>query len=67
MTGRWISQTGARRVVVEGRLIPNGGPCTVMFISAPGGWVLHPFGLDLGAVGLTLADARVIANGLRAT
>lgn len=25
----WVSQTGARRVVVEGRLIPAGGVCTV--------------------------------------
>ena len=66
MTGPWISQTDARRVVVEGRLIPAGGACTVMFITAPGGWVLHPFGLNLGAVGLTWADAKVISDGLRA-
>lgn len=67
MTGdEWVSQTGPRRIVVRGWLIPAGGVCTVMFLQAAHGWVLHPFGLDQGAVGLTRADGLVIAEGLSA-
>ena len=66
MTGPWTYQTDPRRIVVVGWLIPSGGPCTVLFLQAAHGWVLHPFGLDLGAVGLTRADGLLIAEGLSA-
>lgn len=66
MTDQWISQTGPRRIAVVGWLIPSGGPCTVLLLQADFGWVLHPFGLDLGAVGLTRADGLAIAEGLSA-
>lgn len=64
MTG---PQSDRHRVVVVGHLHPTGGDCTVMFERVADGWLLHLFGIVRGSVRLTLADARVIANGLRAT
>lgn len=62
----WISQTGPRRIAVEGHLYPSGGRCTVLFIEDGASWVLHPFGLDQGAVRLSGAEVRKLAEGLSA-
>ena len=66
MTDPWISQS-AHRVTVEARLHPSGEPCTVQFIRDTAGWLLYPYGVaQVVAVRLTLADAAVISEGLRA-
>ena len=60
-------QSDRHRVVVVGRLHPHGGDCTVMFVRDQDGWLLYPYGVaQVVAVRLTLADARVISEGLSA-
>lgn len=67
MPDHWISQTTHKRIVVVGQLVPSGGTCTVLFIAdGEDGWVLHPFGLDQGAVHLTNADVQRLVEGLAA-
>lgn len=60
----WISQTRHRRVAVLGRL-PNGDPCTLLFVQDPnGGWQCYRFGLTSEAISLTDDDGRKIASVL---
>lgn len=61
-----ISQTDRKRVAIEGRLAAGGGPCTVLFVQDGAGWVVHPFGLDQGAVRLTGAAVHKLVDGLGA-
>ncbi|MGH3798474.1 MAG: hypothetical protein ACRDSP_26825 [Pseudonocardiaceae bacterium] len=64
MPEEWISQTDRGRVAVEGRLAAGGGPCTVLFVQDGAGWVVHPFGLDQGAVRLTASAVHKLVDGL---
>lgn len=53
MPEQWVSQADRRRVAVVGRLAPLGGACTMLFVQDGDGWLVHPFGLDQGAVRLS--------------
>ncbi|MGH3793826.1 MAG: hypothetical protein ACRDSP_02945 [Pseudonocardiaceae bacterium] len=66
MAEEWISQTDRRRVAVEGRPAPGGGPCTVLFVQDGDDWLVHPFGLDQGAVRLTRSAVHKLVDGLGA-
>lgn len=66
MAEEWISQTDRRRVAVEGRLAAGGGPCTVLFMQDGAGWLVHPFGLDQGAVRLSRGTMHKLVDGLGA-
>lgn len=64
MAERWISQTDRRRVAVEGRLVAGGGPCTMLFVQDGAGWLVHPFGLDQGAVWLSRDAVHKLVDGV---
>ncbi|MGH3905786.1 MAG: hypothetical protein ACRDTE_16615 [Pseudonocardiaceae bacterium] len=66
MAEKWISQTDRRRVAVEGRLAAGGGPCTMLFVQDGEGWLVHPFGLDRGAVRMTRSAVHKLVDGLGA-
>lgn len=63
MTGPWISQTDARRVVLPGRLV-SGGDCTTVFERHPDHWLMWPFGFEFGAVRLAHDAVRRAAQQL---
>lgn len=59
-----VSQTGRRRVAVLGQL-PNGEPCTLLFVQAPGGgWDLYRLGVTKDAIHLADVDVRKIVRVL---
>ncbi|MGH3796675.1 MAG: hypothetical protein ACRDSP_17510 [Pseudonocardiaceae bacterium] len=64
MAEKWISQTDHRRVAVEGQLDIGGGPCTMLFVQDGAGWMVHPFGMDQGAVRLTCGAVHKLVDGL---
>lgn len=63
MTDPWVSQTGNRRVVLEGRLV-SGGDCTTVFERHSDCWLMWPFGFEFGAVRLAHDAVRRAAQQL---
>lgn len=58
------TESGPRRVVIEGRLTSDGSRSTVVFERGERGWLIHLWGLSKDAVRVSTEDVRRIGEVL---